>query len=119
VYDLRGGRDFALLRLSVVRDWVDDETDGALELPSPAEVYDDYEEFLDTVTVIQDHELPWLAGDKPIIFEGAQGVLLDEDFGFHPHTTWSHTTTRNAELIAQAQMHLRQHDVFKLGVVRT
>lgn len=31
-----------------------------------------------------------------IIFEGAQGILLDEDFGFHPNTTWSHCTSRNA-----------------------
>jgi adenylosuccinate synthase len=34
-----------------------------------------------------------------ILFEGAQGVLLDEDYGFHPHTTWSHTTTRNVETL--------------------
>ncbi|MGJ4787257.1 adenylosuccinate synthetase [Leptospira koniambonensis] len=25
------------------------------------------------------------------LFEGAQGILLDENFGFHPHTTWSST----------------------------
>lgn len=31
-----------------------------------------------------------------IVFEGAQGVLLDQHFGFHPHTTWSTTTTGNA-----------------------
>lgn len=30
------------------------------------------------------------------VFEGAQGVLLDEELGFHPHTTWSCTTPRNA-----------------------
>lgn len=24
-----------------------------------------------------------------VLFEGAQGVLLDEWYGFHPHTTWS------------------------------
>ncbi|RYX84390.1 adenylosuccinate synthetase [bacterium] len=30
------------------------------------------------------------------IFEGAQGVLLDEDWGFHPYTTWSRTTSANA-----------------------
>ncbi len=36
------------------------------------------------------------------IFEGAQGVLLDEDWGFHPHTTWSRTTSANAlELIRE------------------
>ncbi len=30
--------------------------------------------------------------DAPVVFEGAQGVLLDERFGFHPFTTWSSTT---------------------------
>ncbi|NJO85247.1 MAG: adenylosuccinate synthetase [Blastochloris sp.] len=30
------------------------------------------------------------------IFEGAQGILLDMDFGFFPHVTRSHTTSRNA-----------------------
>jgi adenylosuccinate synthase len=38
------------------------------------------------------------------VFEGAQGVLLDENFGFHPHTTWSNTTPTNAlHLIEEAQ----------------
>jgi len=31
-----------------------------------------------------------------LVFEGAQGVLLDEDYGFHPYTTWGHTTRKNA-----------------------
>jgi len=31
-----------------------------------------------------------------VIFEGAQGVLLDEWQGFHPYTTWSTTTLENA-----------------------
>ncbi len=34
-----------------------------------------------------------------VIFEAAQGVLLDEAYGFHPHTTWSDTTLRNADLL--------------------
>ena len=34
-----------------------------------------------------------------LLFEGAQGVLLDEQFGFHPHTTWSTTTAANADLL--------------------
>jgi adenylosuccinate synthase len=34
--------------------------------------------------------------DSEIIFEGAQGVLLDEDIGFHPHTTWSKCDATNA-----------------------
>lgn len=36
-----------------------------------------------------------LESDRYIIFEGAQGVLLDETFGFAPYTTWSDTTTWN------------------------
>lgn len=37
-----------------------------------------------------------LRDDETIIFEGAQGVLLDENWGFQPHTTWSTTTSANA-----------------------
>lgn len=44
----------------------------------------------------------WLQSEECVLFEGAQGVLLDEDFGFHPHTTWSKTTSRNAiEVVEQ------------------
>ena len=31
-----------------------------------------------------------------VVFEAAQGVLLDERTGFHPHTTWSTVTARDA-----------------------
>lgn len=36
------------------------------------------------------------------IFEGAQGVLLDEWYGFHPHTTWSTVTPHHAVELAGA-----------------
>jgi adenylosuccinate synthase len=49
------------------------------------------------------------------VFEGAQGVLLDEWYGFHPHTTWSTVTAHHAlELAAQA----RAERVRILGVTR-
>jgi adenylosuccinate synthase len=35
-----------------------------------------------------------------VMFEGAQGILLDEWRGFHPHTTWSSTTTAAVESVA-------------------
>jgi adenylosuccinate synthase len=39
---------------------------------------------------------------RTAIFEGAQGVLLDEYRGFHPHTTWSTVTPHHAwELVQQ------------------
>src|SRR6266511_4167773 len=51
----------------------------------------------------------------PVVFEGAQGVLLDEWHGFHPYTTWSTTTFTNAEeLLAEAGA-----SGYRLGVLRT
>src|SRR3989339_659853 len=40
----------------------------------------------------------------PVIFEGAQGVLLDEKYGFAPYNTYSCTTPQNAkEIIGLSQ----------------
>jgi adenylosuccinate synthase len=38
----------------------------------------------------------WLRQTETVIFEGAQGVLLDAEAGFHPYTTWSNCTAANA-----------------------
>jgi len=52
-----------------------------------------------------------------VVFEGAQGVLLDEWHGFHPYTTWSTTTTANPfALLTEAG---RPGDAQRIGVVRT
>jgi adenylosuccinate synthase len=49
------------------------------------------------------------------IFEGAQGVLLDEYRGFHPYTTWSTVTTHHAwELVQEMQA----ETVTVLGITR-
>ena len=49
------------------------------------------------------------------IFEGAQGVLLDEYRGFHPYTTWSTVTPHHAwELVRQ----MEADTVAVLGVTR-
>jgi adenylosuccinate synthase len=57
-----------------------------------------------------------LAGEGTVLFEGAQGVLLDESRGFHPHTTWSDVTPGGAEAVL-ASAGLRA-PVLRLGVVR-
>jgi len=55
------------------------------------------------VTIVSPGFLGHLLGVGPVVFEGAQGVLLDEWHGFHPYTTWSTTTFANAEtLLAEA-----------------
>ena len=55
-----------------------------------------------------------LDGDT-VVFEGAQGVLLDEWYGFHPYTTWSSVTPRHALDLVRAA---GADDVRVLGVVR-
>jgi adenylosuccinate synthase len=40
-----------------------------------------------------------LARPGTVVFEGAQGVLLDEWRGFHPHTTWSTISTAAVEAV--------------------
>jgi len=59
----------------------------------------------------------WLHETEHAIFEGAQGVLLDGDAGFHPYTTWSRCTTANAvELI---QKLIPNATVHKIGAMRS
>lgn len=52
-----------------------------------------------------------------LLFEGAQGVLLDENYGFTPYTTWSTTTFANADTLLQE--HHYTGNISKLGVLRT
>lgn len=48
------------------------------------------------VIVAERDEERILSKHQSVIFEGAQGVLLDQDFGTQPYTTWSHCTDTNA-----------------------
>jgi len=48
----------------------------------------------------------------PVIFEGAQGVLLDQKHGFAPHNSWTDCTFRNAEKMLEGM------PVTKIGVLR-
>lgn len=78
---------------------------------------DVYHYFSDCVEVVDEaHIRSLLAQSGTILFEGAQGVLLDENYGFAPYTTWSTTTFANAETF------MREHnytgEVIKLGVLR-
>ncbi|MEO0605704.1 MAG: adenylosuccinate synthetase [Myxococcota bacterium] len=56
--------------------------------------------------------LAYIERSPRVVFEGAQGVLLDETWGFHPHTTWSDCTFAEAEALAPHRRYLR------LGVTR-
>jgi len=62
-----------------------------------------------------DDEVAHAHREDTIVFEGAQGILLDEHHGFHPHTTWSTCTARNALEWLRAS----PHRVEKVGVLRS
>lgn len=53
----------------------------------------------------------------PVLFEGAQGALLDEWHGFHPHTTWSTTLSAGVEAVMQDAG--LAGPVMRLGVLRS
>ena len=72
-----------------------------------------YRAFADAVRITTGDEAGRLADAGRLVFEGAQGVLLDETHGFHPHTTWSTVTPRNARAL------LGGRAARVLGVTRT
>jgi adenylosuccinate synthase len=105
-----------LRRLRLLRDRLTDEL-GPLAAPPVEACAEACTAFARAVRLTDRTRLRELAARGPLVFEGAQGVLLDEWHGFHPYTTWSTTTFANAEaLLAEAGA---AGEGLRLGVVRT
>ena len=85
--------------------------------PPTADVAAVYRTVADRVTLTGDGYLTSLLRTGPVVFEGAQGVLLDEWRGFHPYTTWSTTTFENAETLLRESGN--ETEATRLGVTRT
>lgn len=76
----------------------------------------EYHTFVDHVRIVGDGYLQdRFKRPGAIVFEGAQGALLDQDYGFHPHTTWSDCTFGNAAKLLEGSG-LAQT---RIGVLRT
>jgi adenylosuccinate synthase len=100
-------------KLAALRDQLTDEL-GPLAAPPVPDACDAYRAFASRVEIVDGSYLAGLLRAGPAVFEGAQGVLLDEWHGFHPYTTWSTTTFANAEqLLAEAG-----ETAVRLGVTR-
>jgi adenylosuccinate synthase len=95
-----GGPDIALLENSDAIDWA----------------WNKYKDW--PAKVVSEGYLSSLLDRKyDIVFEGAQGMLLDEKYGFAPHNTWTDITFNNAnELLAKAGF---EGKVERIGVVRS
>lgn len=76
----------------------------------------EYPEFARKVKIVGKDYLKEVVRAGTVIFEGAQGVLLDEWYGFHPYTTWSTITFENADkLLEEAGF---EGEVKRLGIMR-
>ncbi|MEU5881559.1 adenylosuccinate synthetase [Spirillospora sp. NPDC047279] len=101
-------------RLAALREWYLESFPGGGPVPSVRECMEVFLAFGGRVRLVGGEHLHGLLRGGNVVFEGAQGVLLDEWRGFHPYTTWSTTTFANAEtLLAEAGA-----DGLRLGVLR-
>lgn len=96
----------------VVREW------DVLIDPSLGERWIDLVVPFARALMLRDEQLlrRWLS-EAPAIFEGAQGVLLDEWHGFAPHTTWS--TCTFAPALALLRTVAPRVEPVRYGVLRT
>ncbi|MFI5491556.1 adenylosuccinate synthetase [Actinoplanes sp. NPDC051859] len=97
-------------RLAAVRDRLT-EAYGELDVPPLEDVISAFQAFGATASIVDSSFTGRLLREGPCVFEGAQGVLLDEWWGWHPYTTWSTTTFANVASLCA--------DFTRLGVVRT
>ncbi|RFS85539.1 adenylosuccinate synthetase [Actinomadura spongiicola] len=101
-------------RLAALRDWYRDTLPSGARVPDVDACVDAFAAFGARVEIVGGGHLRRLLRAGTVVFEGAQGVLLDEWHGFHPYTTWSTTTFANAEtLLAEAG-----GSATRLGVLR-
>ncbi len=87
-------------------------------LRDPADrVVESYKGMTTYIHIVSEGYLKHQMKDRTTIFEGAQGALLDQDFGFQPHTTWSDTAMNNAySLMRESDFDGEEESV---GVLRT
>jgi adenylosuccinate synthase len=83
-----------------------------------AHVINEIRESLSHLTVIDDADQRDMFEEHKIaVFEGNQGVLLDQDYGFHPHNTWTTTTSHSAHKMLDDMNCMAE--VYDVGVTRT
>lgn len=80
-------------------------------------IVEKYKDFRSLPTILDQEQVhDFLLAQRTGIFEGAQGVMLDECYGFHPYTTWSTTTSERARQILQE--FTIDGDVTEVGIIR-
>lgn len=101
--------DHELYELPVARE----EFHLLMDPDAPAMVLDSMRYILGSICITDG---PEIGVDDELIFEGAQGVMLDMDHGYFPHVTFSKTTFENALAILDEIGY--EGSVEKIGVTR-
>lgn len=71
-------------------------------------------DFAHEIAVLRDSQIKDIVMQNDCVFEGAQGVLLDRQYGFFPYCTRSNTGFTNAEEILKDT----DNEVIKIGLMR-
>ncbi len=84
-----------------------------------ADYISQFHQLLNTVFFIADEEMIFASTHwSEYIFEGAQGILLDMNFGYFPHVTRSYTTSRNAmEIISRHKAGISSAEIWYVSRV--
>ncbi|XVQ13536.1 adenylosuccinate synthetase [Spirillospora sp. CA-255316] len=104
--------------LTALHDWYREEFPDGEAVPPVDDCLDAFTAFAERVRIVGEDHLHGLLRTGNVVFEGAQGVLLDEWHGFHPYTTWSTTTFANAHTLL-AEAGVAPGSATRLGVLRT
>lgn len=109
-------------KLRSYRDFLTDTLEDFIFPRTIGTVLDDYGYLLQdrAFNIVSDEQIANLmrAADGKLVFEGTQGILLDESYGFHPHTTWSDITAANAVKMAERAGYERA-ELSIHGILRT
>jgi adenylosuccinate synthase len=115
-YALRIGdipnRSASIRKLEKIQRWVQQVAGmGVVDHISPNDIYEHLSEKSERIHIVD--EMP---NFDTAVFEGAQGILLDENYGYSPYITWSTVTLKHAgELLRKCEQNIK---VSTVGCIR-
>ncbi|MBC9706059.1 MAG: adenylosuccinate synthetase, partial [Enterococcus sp.] len=109
-------------KLETLRDYLISAIPGLKDSVDLSSLVETYATMMshEQLNIVSDDDILALIADKNLTFvvEGSQGILLDEDYGFIPHTTWSSVVSANAKDILHSAG-IPDNDITVIGISRT
>lgn len=109
-------------KLQALREFLETDVENFISEIDIDEIVDGYSRAMRDrpFNIVPDDFITALIADETLsfIFEGSQGILLDEAFGFHPHTTWSDVTDAKARLLLE-RAGVKPEQTHRIGITRT